>query len=372
MAEVGLDEVTKVYSGDIQAVDRLNLRVRDEEFIVLVGSSGCGKSTTLRMVAGLEQVTAGTIRIGGRIVNDVPPKDRDVAMVFQDYTPYPHMTVFQNMAFGLRLRRIDKREIDRRVRTAAAMLNIGELLERKPKDLSGGQRQRMAVGRAIVREPACFLFDEPLSSLDVRLRVETRAQIKRLQHRLKTTTIYVTHDQEEAMTLGNRVGVMDRGVLHQCAPPQEIYDRPVNRFVAEFIGVPPMNFVEGRLVSAGSELVFEGRGIRVRLERFQASAVAKHVETQVVFGIRPESVMLRQADPVGQQDQSLVGKIDFVERLGAMMDVYLNTSLDGQIVARVRAEPLKESSTLTLYLDMTKAHFFAPGAHGDNLTLSGC
>jgi len=251
MAQVQLDNVTKVYPGGIEAVKSMSLTVQEAEFIVLVGPSGCGKSTTLRMIAGLEEITDGTISIAGRIVNDVPPKDRDIAMVFQNYALYPHMTVFKNMAFGLKLRRIPKEEIRQRVSHAAGILGIEELLDRKPSALSGGQRQRVAVGRAIVRDPKAFLFDEPLSNLDAKLRVETRAELKGLHRRLQTTTVYVTHDQEEAMTLGDRIVVMYEGVVHQCDPPLEVYERPVNRFVAGFVGTPPMNFLDGRL--AGSD-----------------------------------------------------------------------------------------------------------------------
>ncbi|HLL88031.1 MAG TPA: sn-glycerol-3-phosphate ABC transporter ATP-binding protein UgpC, partial [Tepidisphaeraceae bacterium] len=246
MARVDLEQVVKTYPGaKEQTVKGIDLSIRDREFVVLVGPSGCGKSTTLRMIAGLEEITGGAIRIGERVVNDVPPKDRDIAMVFQNYALYPHMSVYKNMAFGLKLRRVPKDQIDRRVREAAKILDITHLLERRPKQLSGGQRQRVAVGRAIVREPAAFLFDEPLSNLDAKLRVTTRAEIKRLHQRLKTTTIYVTHDQEEAMTLGDRIVVMKDGVIRQADTPLQTYTNPADRFVAGFIGMPPMNFFDG-------------------------------------------------------------------------------------------------------------------------------
>src|SRR5688500_531292 len=268
MAGVVLTDVTKIYPGSPGGagrggnlvVDNVSLEIADEEFVVLVGPSGCGKSTTLRMVAGLEEITCGTIAIGDRVVNNVAPKDRDIAMVFQNYALYPHMSVYKNMAFALKLRRVPRAEIDRRVREAARILDIEHLLDRKPKALSGGQRQRVAVGRAIVRDPACFLFDEPLSNLDAKLRVTTRAELKRLHNRLRTTTIYVTHDQEEAMTLGDRIVVMKDGVIQQADTPLETYQRPVNRFVAGFIGMPPMNFFHGMVKEhpAGSgQLVFE-------------------------------------------------------------------------------------------------------------------
>ena len=245
MAAVSLEELTKVYSGDTKAVDAVSLQIEDGEFLVLVGPSGCGKTTTLRMIAGLETTTSGTLKIGDRIVNEVHPKDRDIAMVFQNYALYPHMTVRQNMAFALKMRKTPKAEIAERIEWAARLLVLDALLDRKPKALSGGQRQRVALGRAIVRQPAVFLFDEPLSNLDAKLRVEMRAELKRLHRELKTTTVYVTHDQEEAMTLGDRVVVMNEGVVQQCAPPLAVYNQPSNRFVAGFLGMPPMNFFEG-------------------------------------------------------------------------------------------------------------------------------
>src|SRR5579859_5814943 len=257
MAQVQLEKVTKVYPGGVTAVHGVDLEVADREFVVLVGPSGCGKTTTLRMIAGLETITAGEIRIGGRVVNGLAPKERDVAMVFQNYALYPHMSVYKNLAFGLRMRGLDREEIEKRVRAAAKMLDIEHLLDRKPRALSGGQRQRVAVGRAIVRELAAFLFDEPLSNLDAKLRVTTRAELKRLHQRLKTTTIYVTHDQEEAMTLGDRIVVMKDGVIQQADTPLRTYNCPVNRFVAGFIGMPPMNFFEGAIKRLDGELIFE-------------------------------------------------------------------------------------------------------------------
>src|SRR5437868_14531213 len=257
MAQVVLDKVSKVFPGGVKAVDAIDLAVKDAEFVVLVGPSGCGKSTTLRMVAGLEEISDGIIKIGERVVNDVPPKNRDIAMVFQNYALYPHMTVYKNMAFGLKLRGMPKAQIHQRVMEAAKILDIEHLLDRKPKALSGGQRQRVAVGRAIVREPAAFLFDEPLSNLDAKLRVTTRAELKRLHHRLKTTTIYVTHDQEEAMTLGDRIVVMKDGIIQQADTPLQTYSYPVNRFVAGFIGMPPMNFFDGAIKMVDGEMVFE-------------------------------------------------------------------------------------------------------------------
>src|SRR5258705_5785495 len=257
MARVALENVSKLYPGNVKAVDAVDLSIADQEFVVLVGPSGCGKSTTVRMIAGLEEITGGQIRIGDRVVNDIPPKNRDIAMVFQNYALYPHMTVYKNMAFALKLRGLPKNQIDERVMEAAKILDIEHLLERKPKALSGGQRQRVAGGRAIVREPAAFLFDEPLSNLDAKLRVTTRAELKRLHHRLKTTTIYVTHDQEEAMTLGDRIVVMKEGKIQQADTPLRTYNHPVNRFVAGFIGMPPMNFFDGQIRENSGQMAFE-------------------------------------------------------------------------------------------------------------------
>ena len=368
MAEVLIDDVVKIYPGDVRAVDNISLHIQDKEFIVLVGPSGCGKSTTLRMVAGLEEISEGTIRIGDRVVNDVPPKDRDIAMVFQNYALYPHMTVYKNMAFGLKLRKVPKAEIDQKVRHAADILGIEKLLDRKPKALSGGQRQRVALGRAIVRDPACFLFDEPLSNLDAKLRVETRAELKRLHHRLQTTTIYVTHDQEEAMTLGDRVVVMSDGLIQQCDTPLNVYNHPVNRFVASFVGTPPMNFLDGQLTGSGSDVFFEGAGIKVKLDPEQAQQCQGRVGQDAVIGIRPEALFPRPTDDANKEDQTVNVSVGVVEPLGSTMDVYTKTSEDKVLVARIKAEPLNEHSELKMYLDMTRVHIFEPGTYGINLT----
>jgi len=370
MAEVRIENVTKVYPGNIKAVDDISLRIADEEFVVLVGPSGCGKSTTLRMVAGLEEITDGTIAIGDRVVNDMAPKDRDIAMVFQNYALYPHMTVYKNMAFGLKLRKFKRADIDERVRNAAKILGIEKLLERKPKALSGGQRQRVAVGRAIVRDPACFLFDEPLSNLDAKLRVETRAEIKRLHRRLATTTIYVTHDQEEAMTLGDRVVVMSDGLIQQAATPLTVYNRPANRFVAGFVGTPPMNFLDGALVQRDSQTFFDGDGFSVRLEPAQAEAVAGQVGQRAVLGLRPEGLYLRKCEHAASDDQTIQVTTGVVEPLGSTMDVYAMTSADDRLVARTKAEPLDPDQRVSLYIDPEKMHVFEPGEYGRNLTLA--
>src|SRR5215831_13681938 len=275
MARVVLKDVDKTYSGGVQAVSNFNLDIADKEFVVFVGPSGCGKSTTLRCVAGLEEITAGTIHIGERLVNDVPPKDRDIAMVFQNYALYPHMTVFENMAFGLKLRKVPKDVIRDKVEKAARILGIEKMMDRKPKTLSGGQRQRVALGRAIVRDPKCFLFDEPLSNLDAKLRVEMRAEIKQIHMNLNATTVYVTHDQEEAMTLGDRVVVMKDGMIQQCDGALDIYHRPANRFVAGFVGTPPMNFLEGTIAEDNGKLWFdEGTG-RVAVPERAKAALSK-------------------------------------------------------------------------------------------------
>lgn len=368
MAEVLIDDVVKIYPGDVRAVDNITLHIQDKEFIVLVGPSGCGKSTTLRMVAGLEEISEGTIRIGDRVVNDVPPKDRDIAMVFQNYALYPHMTVYKNMAFGLKLRKVPKAEIDQKVRHAADILGIEKLLDRKPKALSGGQRQRVALGRAIVRDPACFLFDEPLSNLDAKLRVETRAELKRLHHRLQTTTIYVTHDQEEAMTLGDRVVVMSDGLIQQCDTPLNVYNHPVNRFVASFVGTPPMNFLDGQLTGSGSDVFFEGAGIKVKLDTEQAQQCQGRVGQEAVIGIRPEALFPRPTDDANKEDQTINVTVGVVEPLGSTMDVYTRTSDDQRLVARIKAEPMNEDTELKMYLDMTRVHIFEPGTYGINLT----
>ena len=289
MAKVVMEKLNKHY-GEVMAVKDLDLEIPDKEFVVLVGPSGCGKTTTLRMVAGLEEITAGDIYIGDKLVNQLPPKDRDIAMVFQNYALYPHMTVYQNLAFALTLRKIPKAEIDRRVKDAADILNIGELLQRKPKALSGGQRQRVAVGRAIVRKPKVFLFDEPLSNLDAKLRVQMRAELKKLHERLQGTVIYVTHDQVEAMTMGDRIVVMKDGLKQQMGPPLELYFKPANKFVAGFIGSPAMNFIEGDLFSEGGELYFQAAGMKLKVPKDKAEPLRKYGKTRVIFGIRPEDL----------------------------------------------------------------------------------
>jgi multiple sugar transport system ATP-binding protein len=311
MATVTFENVSKRY-GDVVAVDDLNLDIRDAEFMVLVGPSGCGKTTSLRMIAGLEEITDGTLRIGERIINDVPPKDRDIAMVFQSYALYPHMTIRDNLAFGLKLRHIPRVQIDARVKEAAAILDLTRYLDRKPRELSGGQRQRVALGRAIVREPEVFLMDEPLSNLDAKLRVETRANILRLHQRLNTTFVYVTHDQIEAMTMGTRIAVMNEGRLQQVGTPQELYDRPINRFVAGFIGSPAMNFATVEFTSGNEANALQGSSISAPLPpQFRESVGASG--RQLIIGFRPEHLVL---GPISGGSAVVNAKAEVVEYLG--------------------------------------------------------
>ena len=368
MAEVALENVTKVFPGGVKAVANINLLIKDTEFVVLVGPSGCGKSTTLRMVAGLEEITEGTIRIGPQIVNDVPPKNRDIAMVFQNYALYPHMTVYKNMAFALKLRKFNKDEIDQRVCDAAKILGIEELLARKPKALSGGQRQRVAVGRAIVRNPKAFLFDEPLSNLDAKLRVGMRAELKSLHRRLMTTTIYVTHDQEEAMTLGERIVVMKDGTMQQCAAPLEVYETPVNRFVAGFVGTPPMNFLGGTLRAQNGNVYFDEGTCQIRLPN--AETLEGWIGKQVVLGVRPTAMSIKGVGRFAHPENVLPARINVIEPLGEKMDLFVRTDKHPHIVARVDASrDLSADQQLLLHLDVDKVHVFEPGEAGRNLSL---
>jgi multiple sugar transport system ATP-binding protein len=381
MARVLLENVTKVYPPAVCAVDGINLLISDQEFVVLVGPSGCGKTTTLRMIAGLETLSSGQISIGDRVVNDVPPKDRDIAMVFQNYALYPHMTVYKNMAFGLKLRGMPKRQIHQKVTETARLLEIDHLLDRRPKALSGGQRQRVAVGRAIVREPVAFLFDEPLSNLDAKLRVTTRAELKRLHQRLRTTTIYVTHDQEEAMTLGDRIVVMKDGKVQQADTPLRVYHDPVNRFVAGFIGTPPMNFVNGMLAGEGEKLFFResaaggdltlvANGFTLLVPAHLQARLAARVSQPMVLGIRPRLLQL-QPSVSPQVSGQLKLKVDVVEPLGSDMDVIGKTASGHQVVARIEAvEQLSGASEVNMFFDLRKIHFFEPGDAGMNLSLS--
>ena len=357
MARVILKDVWKIFDKDIVAAREINLEIADQEFMVLVGPSGCGKSTTLRMVAGLEEITRGEIYIGDRMVNDVLPKDRDIAMVFQNYALYPHMTVYDNMAFGLKLRKYPKAEIRGRVEDAADILGISEYLGRKPKALSGGQRQRVAVGRAIVRRPEVFLFDEPLSNLDAKLRVQMRAEISRLHNRIKATMIYVTHDQVEAMTMGDRITVMKDGLIHQVDTPLNLYTNPLNRFVAGFIGSPAMNFLKGRLGN-GDGLAFESEVGRFPLTPTQSEQLAGRADDELYLGIRPEDIYGPEQLPELADGRKLQAEVDVIEPMGNELFLYVKAG-QAQLVARV--DPRQKASvgeTLPLTMDMSKALFF--------------
>ena len=358
MANVVLKNVTKVYPGGVKAVNDFNLEVENGEFVVLVGPSGCGKSTTLRMVAGLEEISGGTIQIGDRVVNDIPPKDRDIAMVFQNYALYPHMTVYENMAFGLKLRRFPKKEIEERINEAARILSLTELLGRRPKALSGGQRQRVAVGRAIVRKPAVFLFDEPLSNLDAKLRVQMRVEIKRLHDKLAATMIYVTHDQVEAMTMGDRIVVMKDGDILQVADPIALYDRPGDKFVAGFIGTPPMNFFGGTLVAEGGGLAFKADGgfsLPVAAER--RAALGAHAGKPVTMGLRPEDIGSTAARQL-QGAPCIRAKVDVIEPMGAESFIYLTTGKSNFISRADSHQMFHVGAEVDLPVFIGKAHYF--------------
>ena len=371
MAKVIVENVFKIYPGergaaDFVAVEDANLEIQDREFVVLVGPSGCGKSTTLRMIAGLEEISRGSIYIDDRKINDVPPKDRDIAMVFQNYALYPHMTVYKNMAFGLQLRKFPKAEIDKRVRDAAQILGLtDEMLLRKPKALSGGQRQRVAVGRAIVRKPKAFLFDEPLSNLDAKMRVSMRTEISKLHTRLSSTMIYVTHDQVEAMTMGDRIVVMKDGRIQQVDTPMNIYNAPKNMFVAGFIGSPPMNFFEGRIVQDKGTLWFEeinaeGKptGVKVRPDEAHAKALHDHIDKDVVWGIRPEDIEDKLYATSPNPAHVFKAVVEVVEPMGAETYLYLNSGA-ASFISRSAGQVVEEvNHQAELVADMKKAHFY--------------
>ena len=357
MANVTYENVTKRF-GEVVAVNDMSIEVEDKEFLVLVGPSGCGKTTALRLLAGLEEIGEGNIYIGDRLVNDVAPKDRDIAMVFQSYALYPHMSVYDNMAFGLKLRKTPKAEIDRRVKEAADLLGIGQLLDRKPKQLSGGQRQRVAVGRAIVREPAVFLFDEPLSNLDAKLRVQTRAELSKLHLRLGTTFIYVTHDQVEAMTMATRIAVMKDGLLHQLDTPQHLYDHPDNVFVAGFIGSPSMNFFDATLVEGDGRLFVDGGTFRLEVPEENIAPLLPHKGKEVIFGIRPEDVHAKPFVPPGIIEADMKAEVEVTELMGNEIFVYFltgNKSFIARIDPRARVRPGDQSE---LALNMANMHIF--------------
>jgi len=394
VAEITLDDVSKIYPDGTQAVADLDLGIQDGEFMVLVGPSGCGKTTALRMVAGLEEISKGTVRIGERVVNDVPSRDRDIAMVFQNYALYPHMSVYDNMAFGLKLRKLPKDEIDRRVRKAAGILGLEEFLDRKPRALSGGQRQRVAMGRAIVREPQAFLMDEPLSNLDAKLRVQTRSEIAKIQHDLRVTTIYVTHDQTEAMTMGDRVAVIRKGVLQQVDAPQTLYDRPDNLFVGGFIGSPAMNMVNAKLSRSDGSLFVEFGGFRLRVGdqgRAARPDLVKFEGKEVILGIRPEDMEDASILTGASDDQRISSTVDLREALGSEVLVHFTVNAPivmhehtRELAVDVGAEALedleqrareakspfvaqlsprtrvKEGDKLEVVVDTNRLHFFDP------------
>jgi multiple sugar transport system ATP-binding protein len=354
MANVTFEHVTKKF-GDVAAVNDLNLDIADGEFLVLVGPSGCGKSTALRMIAGLEEISSGTLKIGDRVVNDLAPKDRDVAMVFQSYALYPHMSVRDNLAFGLKLRKVPKEEIDRRVNETGKLLELSPLLDRKPKQLSGGQRQRVALGRAIVREPKVFLMDEPLSNLDAKLRVQTRAEIARLHQRLRTTFVYVTHDQVEAMTMGSRIAVMNFGVLQQVGSPQQLYDSPTNRFVAGFIGSPAMNFLEMTVDGKGDTAALTYDGLRLPVPPRARASIGSEGR-KVVAGFRPEHLNVGEAQ--GSGEAGFAATCDVVEYLGNEELLHLRLGKEDIVAVVNAAAAVQAGSQVQLRLPLAKLHLF--------------
>ena len=357
MAEVELKNVFKIYSGNLKAVDNVNLKINDREFVVLVGPSGCGKSTTLRMIAGLEEISKGEIYIDDKLVNDVEPKDRDIAMVFQNYALYPHMTVFENMAFGLKIRKMSKEEIVKRVEETSKILGLENLLQRKPKQLSGGQRQRVALGRAIVRKPKVFLFDEPLSNLDAKLRVQMRTEISKLHKKLNATIIYVTHDQVEAMTMGDRIVVMKDGKINQIDKPIELYNNPVNKFVASFIGSPAMNFINGTLIKDdGFKFVSNKKDLIISIPTITAQRLNNYIGKEVVAGIRPEH--FKTNNQIDKIKNDLNVKIEVAEPMGSETFIYFNID-DLQFTAKLQADIIiKHDDQLGLLIDAMKINFF--------------
>lgn len=361
MANLSLKNVYKIYPGNVKAVDDFNLEIEDKEFIILVGPSGCGKSTTLRMIAGLEEISKGEIQIDGKVVNDVPPKDRDIAMVFQNYALYPHMSVYGNMAFGLKLKGIAKEEIDKKVRETAKILDIEHLLDRKPKALSGGQRQRVALGRAIVREPKVFLMDEPLSNLDAKLRVQMRTEILKLHQRLKTTFIYVTHDQTEAMTMGTRIVVMKDGVVQQVDTPKKLYNEPVNMFVAGFIGSPQINFIEVKAALDGDVVQLELKdGARLDLteEAQKLLKLKDYIGKAVIMGIRPEHLHDTSIDPLHSNYNEIETLVEVTELMGAELYIHSNIA-STPITARVSGQSnVRTGDTVILQFHQSKIHLF--------------
>jgi len=358
MANIRIKNLCKTYKGGSDAVNNVNLEIGDKEFLVLVGPSGCGKSTTLRMVAGLEEITSGEIWINDRLVNDIPAKDRNIAMVFQNYALYPHMSVFENMAFGLKLRNYPKAEVLKRVHEAAEILSIKQYLDRRPRELSGGERQRVALGRAIVRKPLVFLFDEPLSNLDAKMRVQMRTEIHKLRMRLQTTFIYVTHDQTEAMTMGDRIVVMNKGLIQQCADPMTVYDKPINKFVASFIGSPPINFMTGRIVKKDRKFFFDEGKFQVKLLDAMCPKIASFLGQEVTMGIRSEDIYDKLFASEASPENTVRATCEVVEPLGSEVYLYLNTG-NHNFIARVGAHDRPDvNRDMDLVFDMSKVHFF--------------
>ena len=357
MAGVKFEHVYKRFN-KVEVVHDITMDIVDKEFLVLVGPSGCGKSTVLRMIAGLEDVTEGEIYIGDRVVNNVDPKDRDIAMVFQNYALYPHMTVYDNMAFGLKLRHIPAQEIKKRVEDAADILGMQKLLKRKPKELSGGQRQRVALGRALVRSAQVFLLDEPLSNLDAKLRVQTRAEISKIHQRVQTTFVYVTHDQTEAMTMGDRIVVMNKGLIQQCADPMSVYDQPVNKFVASFIGSPPINFMNGRIIKKDRKYFFDEGKFQIKLIDGMYAKIAPHEGHEVTLGIRSEDIYDKLFASEASPENTVRATCEVVEPLGSEVYLYLNSGKHS-FIARVGAHDRPEvNRDMDLVFDMSKVHFF--------------
>jgi multiple sugar transport system ATP-binding protein len=370
VARVLLENVSKIYDGKVIAVSNFNLEIADGELMVIVGPSGCGKTTTLRLIAGLEKATTGNIYIGDNLVNDVPPKQRDVAMVFQNYALYPHMTVYQNMAFPLKMRNFPAGQINKRVKEVAGLLGVEYLLNRKPRALSGGQRQRVALGRAIIRNPKVFLFDEPLSNLDAGLRVTMRAEMKDLHHRLQSTSIYVTHDQAEAMTMGEQICVVKNGTIQQVASPMEIYERPVNKFVAGFLGSPAMNFFSGSLKYENETASFEIDEDAIILPQRLRAVLSSYHNKEIILGVRPENLSLHQLS--GQSNDIISAIVKVVEPLGNRTDVHLTNQNGREFIACINPyTKLKVDDAVKIYIDLEKIHIFESGEVGKNIAISG-
>jgi len=364
MARVLLKNITKVYQGGFKAVHKANIEVKDKEFVVLVGPSGCGKSTTLRMIAGLEDISDGELYIGDELVNDIPPKNRDIAMVFQNYALYPHMSVYENLAFGLRIRKFPKDEIDKRVQEAASILHIENQLQKKPNMLSGGQKQRVAMGRAIVRKPKVFLFDEPLSNLDAKLRGTMRTEIAKLCSKLQTTTIYVTHDQIEAMTLGDRIVVMKDGFIQQIDTPLNIYNNPVNKFVGGFIGSPHMNFFTAKIVKSGNDIVIQHGDFKLEPTNKQQNLLQNYIDNEITFGFRPEDL---KTNPDKNKNR-IKAVIDVIEPLGSEIYLYVSTSDGSQLVACAPPNlEFKIGDEIELGVNIEKCHFFDIGGNENKI-----